>query len=184
MKNVLLVLADGFEDTEALMTRDILIRSGIKVTTTSVRDNTLYVQSSFGLNIEAETTLCEITNILDFDAIVLPGGKRGVMNLGKSPRLVEFIKSLNDAHHLLCAICAAPSILGRLGLLRGKDFTCYKGFEIGYKGHYTGNEIEISDNIITARSMLYSSDFSLAIIEYLLGKEMKEIVYKGISSTN
>lgn len=183
MKNVLIILADGFEDSEALTTRDILIRSGLHVTTSTIRDNTLNVQSSFGLTLVADTTIYDIVNILDYDAIILPGGKRGVDNLNKSPLLIKYLQELYDNHHLLCAICAAPAIIGRMSLLRGKNFTCYSGFELGYKGNYTGSTLEISDNIITARSMLYSPDFALAIIEYLLGKEVREQVWQGISST-
>lgn len=181
MKKVLLVLADGFEDSEGLTTRDVLIRSGIEVTTCGIKSDP-QIQSSFGLILNTDTTIFDINEINDYDAIILPGGKRGVDNLNKCQLLHKYLLQFNQEHRLLAAICAAPGLLGRLGILKNKTFTCYSGFEIGYAGKYTGSELEIDDNIITARSMMYSVPFGLEIIKYLLGDEIKDNVYKGVSS--
>lgn len=81
----------------------------------------------------------------------------------------------------MCAICAAPMVLGKNGLLHNKPYTCYPGCNEGLDGIYTGEEVVVSDNIVTARSMLYSVPFGLKIIELLLGLDTKERIYKQIA---
>ena len=81
---------------------------------------------------------------------------------------------------MLCAICAAPSIYGKLGYFKDVKFTCFAGFNQGYEGNFTGEEVEVDGNFITARSMMYSVKFALAIIEKLLGTEAKEKVLIGL----
>lgn len=176
----LLLLADGFEDTEALTTRDVLIRAGIEVTTASISDR-LEVQSSFGLHVLADTLLKLIFDTTPYDFIVLPGGGRGTRNLSESQLVPLYLEKFVKANKLVCAICAAPSVVGKLGYLEGHKYTCFAGFNTGFAGEFTGNEVEVSGNFITARSMRYSIPFALAIIEKLLGKEIKEKVEIGLN---
>ncbi|MDY6276093.1 MAG: DJ-1 family glyoxalase III [Bacilli bacterium] len=176
---VLMLLADGFEDTEALTTRDVLTRAGIEVTTASITDR-LEVQSSFGVHVLADALLKLIFDTTPYEAIILPGGGRGTRNLSESPLVPLYLQKFASQGKLLCAICAAPSILGKHGYLKNKKYTCFAGFNEGIAGDFTANEVEKSGNIITARSMQYSIPFALTIIEELLGKEAKEKVQIGL----
>ena len=176
----LLLLADGFEDTEALTTRDVLIRAGLEVTTASITDR-LEVRSSFGVHVLADALLKLIFDTTPYDFIVLPGGGLGTRNLSESQLVPMYLEKFVKADKLVCAICAAPSILGKLGYLANEKYTCFAGFNQGIAGDFTGNEVEVSGNFITARSMRYSIPFALAIIEKLLGKEAKARVEVGLN---
>lgn len=175
----LILLADGFEDTEALTTRDVLIRAGIEITTASITDY-LQVQSSFGVEVLADSLLKLIFDINPYDFLVLPGGGRGTKNLESSELVKDYINLFKTRNKLICAICAAPSILGKMGLLKNVKYTCFAGFNEGIEGIFTGNEVEHDGNFITARSMNYSIPFALEIIETILGKETKEKVIIGL----
>lgn len=175
----LLLLANGFEDSEALTTRDVLIRAGIKITTASIHDD-LYVRSSHGLLIKADLLLDGLNLFNEFDFLVLPGGGLGVNNLIISQKVLNTVMIFENQHKLIAAICAAPTILGKLNLLKGKNFTCFKGCEIGVDGKYIGTATCVVDNIITARSMFYSVDFALEIIKYLFNEDKKNQVYESL----
>lgn len=179
----LLLLADGFEDTEALTTRDVLTRAGIEITTVSITDR-LEVESSFGVHVLADALLKLIFDTTPYDFLILPGGGRGTKNLSDSPLVAMYIQKFVSAGKLVCAICAAPSILGKLGYLKNQKYTCFAGFNAGIDGIFTGNEVEISGNFVTARSMKYSIDFALAIIEKLLGSQIKSKVEIGLKGLN
>ena len=175
----LFLLADGFEDVEALAPRDLLVRAGVEVHTASI-SNELLVTTSHKIKLYADHLVSEIKED-DYDFIVLPGGGRGTQNLLNSEAVLSLVKKFNDNHKLVCAICAAPMVLSKAGLLHNKKFTCYKGCEEGLDGLFTGEEVVKDDNIITARSMLYSIPFGLAIIELLLGSTVKEKIYHQIA---
>ena len=178
-----MLLADGFEDTEALTTRDVLLRAGIEVTTASISDR-LEVQSSFGIHILCDALLKLIFDTNPYDGIILPGGGRGTRNLSDSPLVEQYLQKFFSKNKLLCAICAAPSILGKYGYLVGHKYTCFAGFNEEIVGDFTESEVEVSGNIITARSMQYSIPFALAIVEKLLGREVKEKVQIGLRGLN
>lgn len=175
----LLILADGFEDTEALTTRDVLTRAGIEVKTCSITDR-LEVESSFGVHVLADALLKLVFDLEPYDFIVLPGGGRGTRNLKECEFLKQYLDYFIEKKKLVCAICAAPSILGGFGYLQNRKYTCFAGFNAGIVGNFTGNEVEKDGNIITARSMQYSIPFALTIVETLLGKEVKEKVLIGL----
>ena len=174
----LILLADGFEDVEALAPRDLLIRAGVKVTTTSI-SNSFNVTTSHGVLLNADIVLSEV-NSDSYDFVILPGGGRGTQNLLKSELVSEVVLEFAKEHKLICAICAAPMVLAKLGLLRNKRYTCFAGCNEGLDGIFTGREVEHDDNIITGRSMLYSVPFGLEIIKTLLGDEIKQKIYKQI----
>lgn len=175
-----MILADGFEDTEALTTRDVLIRAGLEVTTCSIT-NRLEVESSFGIHILADALLKLIFDCEPYDFIILPGGGRGTRNLHECEFLKQYLDYFMSKNKLVCAICAAPSVLGKYGYLKNRKYTCFAGFNAGIDGIFTGNEVEKDSNIITARSMHYSIPFALKIIETLLGNETKEKVLVGLN---
>ena len=174
---VIIYLADGFEDVEAFAPIDIFRRAGIQVDMCSCQNVDLSVTSSHKIN-----TLGSIGYLKPdgYDAAILPGGSLGVKNLFDVNNLLEDLKEYYLNGGVVCAICAAPMILGSLGILKGKRYTCYAGCNEGIDGRYTAKEVEVDGNIITARSMLYSIDFALAIVEKLLGKARREQIYKQI----
>lgn len=176
----LLILADGFEDTEALTTRDVLLRAGLEVVTCSISD-TFEVLSSFGVRVLADGLLKRIKVLDEYDFIILPGGGRGTRNLASCEFLKAYLDYFSLKDKLICAICAAPSVLGKYGYLDNKKFTCFAGFNEGIPGIFTAKEVERDENIITARSMHYSIPFALEIIDYLLGAETKEKVLIGLN---
>lgn len=174
----LMLLANGFEDTEGLTTRDVLIRGGMEVVTVSITSQREVI-SSFGIHLLADTTIDQVSSD-GFDLIILPGGGRGTMNLMQSTAAHKLILSFYKEEKLLCAICAAPMVYGHLGLLKGKRFTCFAGCNKGVDGIFTASEVEVDGNFITARSMNYSIPFALAILEKMLGKEVKDKVIVGL----
>lgn len=177
---VLIIYADGFEDVEALATRDVLVRAKLDVFDAKINEDNEIVTSSHNLSIKGFNSLNNI-DVNDFDAVILPGGSRGVNNLLKSDKVISLIKEFHNKNKLVCAICAAPMVLNKAGLLKEKRFTCYPGCEKGLEGIYTGEEVVVLDKMITARSMLYSLPFGLAIIEKLLGKEVRDTIYRQIA---
>ena len=179
-KTVLMLLADGVEEIEALATRDTLLRGGIKEVMSSIMGREV-IMSQDGLLIKCDEIF---TKKLDYpyDAIILPGGGKGTQNLDRFPLMDEVLEYFFTNYRLVSAICAAPMVLGHRGYLKDKKYTCYKGCNEGLDGLYTGKEVEIDQNIITARSMYYANDFALEIIKYLLGEEDRLRVENSIKS--
>lgn len=175
-----MILADGFEDTEALTTRDVLIRAGFEVKTCSISDR-LEVESSFGVHVLADALLKLMFDLKPYEFIILPGGGRGTQNLKKCAFLKPFLDYFVSQNKLVCAICAAPSVLGQYGYLKNKKYTCFAGCNEGVDGIFTAAEVERDGNFITARSMHYSIPFALEIIDYLVGAETKEKVLLGLN---
>ena len=176
----LLLLANGFEDTEALATLDCLRRSGLIVYTVSVTNNKKLLTQS-NVYVEADFVIDEI-NYQEFDFLVCPGGKAVFQVLDKTVRVNEIVRYFISNNKLSAFICAAPHLPGKLGLLENKKYTCFPGCNtqiIGGK-YYPQMPVVIDGNIITARSMAYSIDFALAIIEKLLGNSQKEKVENSI----
>lgn len=160
---------EGFEEIEALTTVDLLRRAGYDVETVSV-SNTHHVMGSHGVEIKTDYYISEVS-VSAMDVIVLPGGP-GHKNLERCGHLVRRIKKFNDEGKLIAAICAAPSILGRAGVLEGKKATCYPGYEAELHGATcTGAEAEWDKNIVTGRSAGCTVAFALKIVEAIDGKE-------------
>ena len=180
-KKVAILYADGFEDVEALATRDILVRAGLEVYDLRVENNLNkdYVEASHHIYL-AKFHLASEFDPGQFDAVILPGGGLGTQNLLKSKEVEKYLNVLNQNHKLLCAICAAPMVLGKYGYLHNKRFTCFKGCNEGLDGLFTASEVEVDDHIVTARAMLYSVPFGLKIVELLLGKEISDKVANQI----
>lgn len=166
---VVVFLADGFEEIEALATVDILRRSGVSVTTVGVGGKR--ITGAHNIVVEAD---CADTEWVEpeLQAVVLPGGIPGTPNLEASPVVQRCVDRVAASGGLVCAICAAPSILGHKGLLSGKRATCYPGFEGELTGAvYTGAYVEQDGNVITARGAGVSAEFALRIVAALTTPE-------------
>ena len=166
------ILADGFEEIEALTPIDILRRAGVSVTSVGVTGKT--VTGSHGISVEADITESEAADALsraDIEAVVLPGGMPGADNLNASSVVEKYISAAKDCGAFIAAICAAPSILGHKGLLEGKKAVCYPGFEQELKGAQVLDEaVCVDGSIITSCGMGSAIKFSHAIIEKLFDK--------------
>jgi len=185
-KKVLVLLANGFEDVEAITPIDYLRRAGIEVLTVAVGE-TLLVKSKWGqINIIADIMLTPPICTADWDAVILPGGMPGTTNLAASKDVTTLLNEMHKAKKLICAICAAPvAVLAPLGILDGKKFTCYPGLEEAVahrlnKNQWLEKRVVVDGNIITSRGAGTAGDFSITIIEYLLdeteAQKIKETV--------
>lgn len=176
---VYLFLADGFEEIEALTPLDMLRRAGIDTLSVSINP-TPEVKGAHGITVIADT-VAEGLPLCDIDAVILPGGLPGADNLRLNKTVNEFIDKANSENKLICAICAAPRILGEKGLTVGKKAICYPGFEDYLKGALVVDCGCVTDgNIITAKGMGKATDFALAIIEYLKDKETADKIKNSI----
>jgi 4-methyl-5(b-hydroxyethyl)-thiazole monophosphate biosynthesis len=176
---VYLFLADGFEEIEGLTVVDLLRRAEIEITTVSVTGS-IKIAGAHGIHVEADG-LYEDFDYKDAAMLVLPGGMPGTKNLAAHKGLVNLLKKFREEDKALAAICAAPSILGENGLLKGKEVTCFPGFEEKLiEAKATGARAVTDGNIITGKGMGTAIDFSLEIIRYLKDKETADQIGKTI----
>ena len=172
-------LADGFEEIEALTPVDILRRAGCDVKCVSV-NKTKTVVGAHGIKVEADITAEEAERLaLSPEMIILPGGMPGAKNLDESEIVDAFIKKAEKNGSYLAAICAAPMILGKRGILSGKRATCFPGFEDRLEGaQYYDCDVIRDGEIITGRAMGAATEFSLELVDAIKGesaaKEMRE----------
>ena len=179
MKKAIVFLANGFEEMEALRTVDILRRGGIEVTTVSITANPV-VTGAHNVPVTADTTL-EKVNLADADALVLPGGMPGAANLNDSEAVKEALLQQYRDSKIVAAICAAPMVLGGLGLLKGRNATCYPGFEPKLIGaNVTGEAVEVSDNVITGKGPGLVINFGLALVAAIKNEAVAEEVAAGL----
>lgn len=172
-------LAEGFEEIEALTPVDILRRGKVEVTTVGVGGKV--ITSSHGIPVTADITDAELTDFGNAEGIVLPGGMPGTLNLEKNDTVINAVKYSYENGKLIGAICAAPSILGHLGLLEGKRATAFPGFEKELKGVDFHNDFVSHDGlIVTARGMGVSVDFALELLAVLKGEETAASVKASI----
>ena len=168
--NALVLLANGFEEVEGLTQVDFLRRGGINVTAASIHD-TKKITGAHNIIVEADALLSE-TNTKDYDMVILPGGYNGMLNLGGSKAVVSLLKDFAQKDKWIAAICAAPSVLGDNGLVKGKKCTCYPGFEDRLTGgELSTEEVVVDGKLITSRGPGTALPFALKIIEMLAGKE-------------
>lgn len=166
---VYLFLADGFEECEALAPLDILRRGGIEVKTVGVGKE--YITGSHGITVKADILDSQV--ILDgtLQSVILPGGMPGTNNLENNETVKRAVTFANENKKLVCAICAAPKILGGMGLLMGKNATCFPGFENDLIGAKLSSEFVVQDgNIITAKGVGVAFEFGFKILENLTDK--------------
>ena len=175
---VYVFLADGFEECEALAPVDILRRGGIQVQTVGVGGKT--ITGSHGIPVTCDMTADEAVT-RDLEAVVLPGGMPGTLNLEKSPAVQAFLEYAHEQDLLIAAICAAPSVLGHKGYLKGKRATCYPGFEKDLTGAQpTGEPVVKDGNILTAYGAGAAFAFGLALLAALKGQETANAIRQGM----
>lgn len=179
MKKLGVFMADGCEEIEALTVVDLARRAGIEIAMISVTGEKL-VKGAHGINFQTDIP----ADYMDFDmldGIVLPGGMPGTLNLGASEYVQKTIAEFASAGKLVAAICAAPSVLGEAGLLKGKKATSYPGFEEKLlDAEVCTDAVVVDGNVITSRGMGTAIDFALAIIEYLVDKKTAEELGRSI----
>ena len=168
-------LAEGFEEAEALVPVDILRRGEVEVATVGVTGKT--VTGSHGIPVVCDVMACEIRPDETCEAVILPGGMPGTLNLEKSPTVQQFVDYAAKNNIILGAICAAPSILGHKGILNGKKATCYMGFEEQLIGaDICQDPVCIDGNIITAYGAGAAFDFGFAILTAVTGNDKESKV--------
>ncbi len=164
--------ADGFEEVEAIATLDVIRRGGIEIKSVGV--NGKEITGSHGITVKCDT----VTDDISFDnlcGIILPGGMPGTTNLMEDSTVNNFIDYCAENGLFICAICAAPMILGRKGLLDGKEAICFPGFEDELKGAVISESFVCrSGNIITAKGMGSAVNFGLEIVKAVKGKQFSD----------
>lgn len=162
-------LADGFEEMEALAPLDILRRAGLKVATVGVTGS--FVTAAHGVAVKTDLNLNDISEDM-CEGVILPGGMPGTNHLKESEKVCSFTLKAYKKGAMIAAICAAPSVLGKLGILNQKNATCFPGFESELLGAtVTDDYVTVCENIITARGAGASIEFGLALVSYLLSEE-------------
>jgi 4-methyl-5(b-hydroxyethyl)-thiazole monophosphate biosynthesis len=169
-KKAIILLAEGFEEVEAVTPIDYLRRAGLKVKIAAIGNN-LSVTGARGIQLTADILLSQAVNN-DWDAVLIPGGMPGASNLASSGMVGKFITNMAAKGKLICAICASPAVvLAPLGLITG-NFTCYPGMEEKVtNGIWSDDRVVRDGNIITSRSAGTAGEFAIAIINALLGNE-------------
>jgi 4-methyl-5(b-hydroxyethyl)-thiazole monophosphate biosynthesis len=205
---IVMFLAPGFEEVEALAPLDLLRRAGLKVVTVAVReaktnilmsrlanigvsacnlwDEAPTVTGSHGITVTADLTESAFTGYLNGkfapEAVILPGGMPGTTNLDASPTVERALELAAAKGSYLCAICAAPLVLGKRGYLNGKRATCYPGFEEYLTGATVGGKVIRDGRIITAAGMGVAQEFGFEIISALVSPEKAGEIREAIRS--
>lgn len=179
MTKVFAFLADGLEEVECLAVVDVLRRSGIEVTLVSVTDSR-EITGSHNIRLRADALFTEVSAD-EADVLFLPGGMPGTKTLQAHEGLAKAICKANKQGRRIAAICAAPSILGAMGLLKGRTATCYPGFEDMLTGvSYTSQGVVTDGNITTARGLGFALDLGLELIRLLQGSQQSEKIKDAI----
>jgi 4-methyl-5(b-hydroxyethyl)-thiazole monophosphate biosynthesis len=174
--NVVVPLAEGFEEIEALTTVDVLRRAGINTVTAGIPGT--IVKGSRGITTMADKKLEDI-DFDGFDALVLPGGDPGYINLGKSNKIIQAIRKFGENKKLIAAICMAPAILAKTGVLEDKTATIYPGGERMLPRPRNGRVV-VDGNIITSQGPGTAIEFALKIVETLSGPEKSDEVRRQL----
>ena len=180
MKTMYVFLADGFEEIEALAPVDVMRRAGLSVTMVSVTDNRV-VNGAHGIPVVADASFDEL-DYADAALLFLPGGLPGATNLEAHAGLGELLQAkAKEEGVILSAICAAPLVLGGLGLLQGKQATCYPGFEDTMAGAtYTAAKVTVEGNIFTACGPGAAWELGFTFVEHFCGTAKADELRKGM----
>lgn len=179
MKKAVMLFAEGFETVEALMVVDILRRGGVEVTMASITEEES-VTSSHRVTVEMDATMGEL-DLEEYDAVILPGGMPGTIHLGESEAVKKTVLAMNEAGKIVAAICAAPGVLGKHGLLRGKNACSYPEHECNLIGANVSREpVVVDGNIVTSRGLGTAMEFGLQLLKMLAGQEKEEKIKEAI----
>jgi 4-methyl-5(b-hydroxyethyl)-thiazole monophosphate biosynthesis len=178
MSRVLVPLAEGCEELEAVTIIDLLRRAGIEVIAAGL--NAGPVTASRGVRIIPDMSLDEALQ-QNYDMVALPGGLPGSDHLADDRRIGDLLRAMNDSGLFVGAVCAAPKVLARNGILEGRKATAFPGvLQAENHPQVTGDPVTRDGTVITSRSAGTSMDFALAIVETLEGKEARETVEQGL----
>jgi len=181
MASVVLPLAKGFEEVEAVGLIDVMRRGGIDVRVVYLEDELQgdLVLGANGITIQADTSIKSVISD-DFDMMVLPGGWDGTYALADNARIIELLQEFKETK-VVGAMCAAPFVLKKAGVL-GNAYTCYPGarVEINHPGYREDEKVVTDGNVITSRGPGTAVCFGLAIVERLVGQEMMQAVKDGM----
>jgi len=176
---VYVMLADGFEEIEALATVDVLRRGEVETIMVSIKSDKI-VLSSHDIPVVADTTIDKI-EIMPEDMIVIPGGGKGVQKLSESEILQSLLKKHQEKNGLLAAICAGPTIPGKMGFYNGVKATCYPGCEKDLKGAVISNDdVVVDKNFITSRGPATALAFAYTLLSIIKGEEISKKIQKGM----
>lgn len=175
-------LANGFEEIEALAPVDILRRAELDVKTVGVGGKV--ITGSHGISVTADIEEKDVTTD-DMEMMILPGGMPGTLNLEKSPIVTACAKYCAANNIYVAAICAAPSILGHLGLLEGKEAICFPGFEGELKGaHISEKHVCVDGHVVTAKGMGVATQFGLTLAGLMAGEDVANKIHASIQSVD
>jgi len=170
--DVIVPLAEGFEEIEAVTIIDVLRRAGVRVTAVYLKKNP--VTGSHDITVTADKNIDDI-RASDFDCMVLPGGMPGSSNLKEDPRVISLIKEISGSGKITAALCAAPLVLGHAGVLRGRKATCYPGFEAQMTGATPLPDPVVRDGtVITGKGPGCAIPFALELVAALAGRDAAE----------
>lgn len=174
-----ILLADGFECMEVIAPIDVFRRAKVKITTVSLSE-TLIVTASNGVEIKADATLGDV-DVLSGDALILPGGYPGYVNLSNNDAVGRAARLYYETHRLLGAICGAPVVLQRYGIGKGSRITCHRTVKDQMTDfQYTGADVERDGQLVTAIGAGHALDFALTLLNILCGPEFVEKVKPGL----
>lgn len=170
------LLADGFEEVEAVTAIDFLRRAGVETIMVGVTGKD--VSGGHGIRITTDLTLDEVMD--DADVIVVPGGASGAQRIADTPEAVALVRQSLDSGRLVAAICAAPGlVLGAHGLLGNRTYTCYPGFEKhATSGVFSEDRVVVDGNLITSRGPGTAAEFALATVRYLCGPDSADELHR------
>jgi DJ-1 family protein len=173
-------LADGFEEIEALCPLDLMLRAELDIKTVSVMGR-LTVKGAHNIEVIADTLLENLDPLTEPEMVILPGGKVGAFTLDANETVKKYITDTNARGGYIAAICAAPLVLGNLGLLDGREAICYPGFESYLTGAVISADKVVRDgNIITGKGMGVSQQFGLRLVEVLKGEDAANKIKESI----
>jgi len=180
-KKVALFIENGSEELELIAPLDVMRRANLEVDVISA-NNEDFITSAHNVKIMADKKIEEINNILDYDAIVIPGGMPGSTLLRDNKKIIEFYQTMYNSGKLVAAICAAPIVLSAAGITDDKEVTSYPGFdkEINYKNYNSDKAVVIDKNVITAQGPAVAILFGYEIVNYLLQDNTAEDVKQAM----
>ena len=182
MKRVLVPLAEGFEELEAVTIVDVLRRAGVEVITATLAGNP--VTGSHGISLTADARLDAVAE-QEFDLLALPGGMPGAAQLQTDMRIARIIRRLHDSGRPVAAICAAPMVLAAAGVLEGRRATSYPGFLDGVRGvTFVEDAVVVDRGVITSRGPGTALDFALELVGQLEGHGARQRIEAGLQRSN
>ena len=174
---IYMFLAQGMEEIEALCPLDLARRAGLSITTVGIGSRE--ITGSHGITVKADMIDSDLSDNSP-ECVILPGGMPGTKNLDASPVVHKALDCALENNSLICAICAAPMILGKRGILRGKKATCFPGFEEYLEGATVGGRAVRDGQVITGVGMGAALEFGIEIVAALCGREAADKLFAAV----